>query len=93
MRTIEYTNKFKRDYRREKSGRHGRVLDTKLKAVFDLLMGDETLPRNNFDHALTGNWVDHRDCHIRPDLVLIYRKVGDDVLQLVRLGSHSELGI
>jgi len=41
---------------------------------------------------MTGNWTDFRDCHVRPDLVLIYRKVGDDALQLVRLGSHSELG-
>jgi mRNA interferase YafQ len=93
MRRIEYTTRFKKDYRREKSGQHARVLDAKLKAVLDVLIQDEALPRNNFDHALTGNWADHRDCHIRPDLVLIYRKIDDDVLQLVRLGSHSELGI
>ena len=43
--------------------------------------------------ALAGEWHDHRDCHIRPDLILIYRKSGDDVLQLVRIGSHSELGL
>jgi mRNA interferase YafQ len=35
----------------------------------------------------------HRDCHIRPDLILIYRKPDDDNLELVRLGSHSELGL
>ena len=35
----------------------------------------------------------HRDCHIGPDLILIYRKYGEDVLQLVRLGSHNELGL
>ncbi len=38
-------------------------------------------------------WKDFRDCHVRPDLVLIYCKVGDDVLRLVRLGSHSELSL
>ncbi|MCW5584238.1 MAG: type II toxin-antitoxin system mRNA interferase toxin, RelE/StbE family, partial [Gammaproteobacteria bacterium] len=38
-------------------------------------------------------WADHRDCHIKPDLVLIYRKPDDDTLELVRLGSHSELGL
>jgi mRNA interferase YafQ len=42
---------------------------------------------------LTGEWQDHRDCHIRPDLVLIYRKPDDEVLELVRLGSHSELSL
>jgi len=93
MRQIERTSKFKRDYRREKSGRHSRVLDAKLRDVIEKLIIDEALPHNNFDHALTGNWVDHRDCHIRPDLVLIYRKPDDETLVLVRLGSHSELGL
>ncbi|MFZ9611571.1 MAG: type II toxin-antitoxin system YafQ family toxin [Methylococcales bacterium] len=45
------------------------------------------------DHSLTGDWKDHRDCHVKPDLVLIYRKPNDEVLQLVRLGSHAELGL
>lgn len=49
-------------------------------------------PRHR-DHALTGEWKDHRDCHVKPDLVLIYRKPDDATLQLVRLGSHSELGL
>lgn len=93
MRRIEYTRKFKRDYRREKSGQYARDLDERLKAVLDLLAEDKALPHNTFDHALTGNWSDHRDCHIRPDLVLIYRKTDDGALQLVRLGSHSELGL
>ena len=38
-----------------------------------------------------GEWADNRDCHIRPDLILIYRKPDADRLELVRLGSHSEL--
>lgn len=41
----------------------------------------------------SGEWKDHRDCHVKPDLVLIYRKPDDRVLPLVRLGSHSELGL
>lgn len=44
------------------------------------------------DHSLTGNLKDCRDCHIKPDLVLIYRKTNDNTLELIRLGSHSELG-
>ena len=45
------------------------------------------------DHALSGEWSDHRDCHVKPDLVLIYRKPDEATLQLVRIGSHSELGL
>ena len=65
MRTVKYTNRFKRDYRREKSGRHGRTLDKLLMEVVDMLAGDKPLPRRNFDHPLTGEWNDHHDCHIR----------------------------
>src|SRR6266851_2273803 len=50
-----------------------------------------TLPA--FSVTTSEEWSDHRDCHIRPDLVLIYRKPDDDSLELVRLGSHSELGL
>jgi mRNA interferase YafQ len=93
MREIKYTARFKRDYRREKSGRHGNKLDALLMEVVNLLADDTPLPRRNFDHPLSGEWNDHRDCHIRPDLVLIYRKPDDESLELVRLGSHSELGL
>lgn len=93
MRTVKYTNRFKRDYRREKSGRHAPVLDAKLEAVVALLADDKALPSSNFDHALTGDWKDHRNCHVRPDLILIYRKPDADTLELVRIGSHSELGL
>jgi mRNA interferase YafQ len=92
MRTIKYTNQFKRDYRREKSGRHGKQLELLLTQALDLLGADEPLPRRYFDHPLSGEWDDCRDCHIRPDLVLIYRKPDKDNLELIRLGSHSELG-
>ena len=58
-----------------------------------MLAADKPLPRRYSDHPLTDEWKDFRDCHIRPDLVLIYRKPDADTLQLVRLGSHSELGL
>ncbi len=61
--------------------------------VVNLLAVDTPLPRRNFDHRLSGEWNDHRDCHIRPDLILLYRKPDDESLELVRLGSHSELGL
>ncbi len=93
MRTIKYTSRFKRDYRREKSGIHGRKLDALLKAILVLLAEDKALPPNAVDHALIGTLNDCRDCHIRPDLILIYRKIDYTILELVRLGSHSELGL
>ena len=91
MREIEPTTRFRRDFKRVKKGAHGRHIDLWLKEIIALLAADEILPPHYRDHALTGNWRDHRDCHIRPDLVLIYRKIGEDTLQLVRMGSHSEL--
>jgi mRNA interferase YafQ len=93
MRTIKYTAQFKRDYKREKRGQHRINLDDKLLTAVRLLITDTPLPELLHDHPLTGRLKDCRDCHIKPDLVLIYRKNNDDVLELVRLGSHSELGI
>ena len=93
MRIVKYTRRFKRDYRREKSGLLGKKVDDLLMEVVDLLATDKPLPRRHVDHQLTGEWKDHRDCHIRPDLVLIYRIPDTENLELVRLGSHSELGL
>ena len=93
MRVIRYTSRFKRDYKREKSGRHGKAIDAALMEVVNLLAADKPLSHRNVDHALSGEWADHRDCHIKPDLILIYRKPDDDHLDLVRLGSHSELSV
>jgi mRNA interferase YafQ len=95
MRTIRYTNRFKRDYKREQSGKSRQSvqkLDAELMAVVRLLAADVALPPRYVDHPLSGDWKDFRDCHLRPDLVLIYRKPDADSLELVRLGSHSELG-
>jgi mRNA interferase YafQ len=92
VRTVRYTNRFRRDYKREKAGRHGKSLDAELTEIVRLLAADTPLPRRNFDHPLSDEWKDHRDCHIKPDLILIYRKPDAANLDLVRLGSHSELG-
>ncbi|GIL01087.1 MAG: hypothetical protein BroJett030_09860 [Alphaproteobacteria bacterium] len=93
MRRIEWTRRFAKDYKREKKGRHRTKLDMELGAVVVLLADDRSLDERHRDHALTGNWKDHRDCHIRPDLVLIYCKPDGKTLRLVRLGSHSELSL
>ena len=89
MRRIEPTTAFRRDFKREKRGQH-RNLDQLVAEVVRLLAADATLPERNRDHALAGVWSGFRECHVRPDLLLIYAKA-QGVLRLVRLGSHSAL--
>jgi mRNA interferase YafQ len=93
MRTIDRTNQFKRDYKRELKGQHRATLEGDLVEVLKVPVRDVSLAGRYHDHALTGDWKNFRDCHIKPDLVLIYQKPNDEILQLVRLGSHSELGL
>lgn len=88
MRVLEITRKFKRDYKRE--ARSDPDLDDSLWPVVECLRTDAPLPQSLSDHGLKGAWKGFRDCHIRPDLVLIYEKP-KNVLTLVRLGSHSEI--
>ena len=93
MRTIERTGAFKRDFKRVKANPRHRDFEESLIAVLELLILDIPLPSRQCDHPLSVVWSDHRDCHLKPDLVLIYRKPSSEVLQLVRLGSHSELSL
>lgn len=92
MRRIERQTQFKRDYKRESKGRYGKILDKLLIETIKKLAKDEPLATRYSDHPLTGEWNDYRDCHLKPDLLLIYRKPEEQTLQLVRLGSHAELG-
>ena len=93
MRTIERTGQFKKDFKRECKGQHRLTVENDLLTVLSQLIEDKQLAPKYRDHQLTNNWADHRDCHIKPDLILIYRLPDVATLQLVRLGSHSELGI
>lgn len=92
MRTIERVTAFKRDFKRIKATpRHSKDIDQLLSAIVEKLLVDEKLPPRNRDHELSGNWKGYRECHLKPDLLLIYRKPDADTLRLARLGSHSEL--
>ena len=93
MRTIERTGQFKRDFKREMKGRHRATRVADLTAMLDALVADRPLVSRYRDHALIGDWRDHRDCHVRPDLVLIHRMPDHRTLQLVRLGSHAALSL
>ena len=87
VRSVQESPRFLRDVKRIKK----RGLDlAKLRDVVTLLSEKKTLPPRYRDHALTGNWTGHRDCHIQPDWLLIYKIDGDDLL-LERTGTHSDL--
>ena len=93
MRTTKYTVKpttqFKKDFKLAiKRGLRIELLEDIIAA---LAMG-EALPEKNRDHALTGTWTGHRECHILPDWLLVYR-IEEEVLvlTLTRTGSHSDL--
>jgi mRNA interferase YafQ len=88
MRRIERTNVFRRDFKREQRGQHRRDLEALISFIVALLAEDRPIPAMNHDHALGGEWQDHRECHLKPDLLLIYRKPDVEVLQLVRL-AHT----
>ena len=88
-RDIVWTNQFKKDYKLAVK----RHLDVAiLDDIIRKLSRGETLPLRNRDHELDGDWVGHRECHILPDWLLIYR-IEDDVLvlTLARTGTHSDL--
>jgi mRNA interferase YafQ len=93
MREIRQTTAFKRDLKREAKGQHKEFLAENFARLVHALANDEPLGPQHRDHPLQGEWKDHRDCHVRPDLVLIYRKPDNSTLQLVRLGSHAALSL
>lgn len=84
---IEYSSKFKKDLKLAKKQNKDLNL---LQEILNILLSGEPLPEKYKDHVLCGNYVTLRECHIKPDWLLIY-KTNDDTLYLYRLGSHSEL--
>lgn len=82
---------FKRDYKRELKGRYRATLQDMLQRVLQQLVQDAKLDARYRDHDLTGNWIGHCECRIKPDLLLVYHKPDPETLHLARLGSHSEI--
>ena len=93
MRKTKYivkpTTQFKKDF---KLAMKRSMKIELLEEVIAMLAMGETLPDKNKDHALTGNWIGHRECHILPNWLLVYR-LEDEVLvlTLTRTGTHSDL--
>lgn len=87
--TVKVTTQFKKDYKLAiKRGLRIELLED----IVTALAKGEPLPEKNRDHALSGFWIGHRECHIQPDWLLIYR-IEEDVLvlTLTRTGTHSDL--
>lgn len=87
--TVKVTSLFKKDYKRALKRKKNVHL---LEDIVELLAMEEPLPEKHRDHELSGNWAGHRECHIEPDWLLIYRiDNGILVLTLARTGSHNDL--
>jgi len=98
MRFVSETRAYKKDLQREERGQYRFVIRDDLPTIIEMLAADIVLPPKYRDHELIGDWISHRECHVKPDLLLIYMKIDDKnsedksgELRLVRLGSHSEL--
>ncbi|MFW2178347.1 MULTISPECIES: type II toxin-antitoxin system YafQ family toxin [unclassified Moraxella] len=86
-RKVTLTSAFKRDIKKQ----YLTLASVEWAEVLQCLANDQPLPPKYLDHALKGDMVAFRECHVKPDLLLVY-KIGDNgVLELYRLASHSEL--
>lgn len=88
MLTLEYSTQFKKDFKKITKMPISDILE--VGNIISQLQRCESLKSKNVDHPLSGNWLGFRDCHIKPDLVLIYR-IANNTLQLARIGTHSEI--
>lgn len=86
---VKPTTQFKKDYKL--AMKRGLKISLLEDIVAQLALG-EPLPKKNKDHALSGDWIGHRECHIQPDWLLVYR-VEENVLvlTLARTGTHADL--
>ena len=89
MLQLVTTTKFRKDYKRIKKRGYDLSL---LENVLDTLLREETLDQKYRDHALTGNYIGFRECHIQSDWLLIYAiNVSELILTASRTGTHSDL--
>lgn len=89
MLQLVTTTQFRKDIKRAK--KRGLNLK-KLKTILDTLQREEPLDEKHRDHALVGNYLGFRECHIEPDWLLVYAiDKGQLILTASRTGSHSDL--
>ncbi|WLF84565.1 type II toxin-antitoxin system YafQ family toxin [Moraxella sp. ZY210820] len=88
-KSVLITKQFKRDIKKHTLS----LVAPQWIEVMNCLINGLPMPARYANHPLKGEWQGCMDCHIKPDLVLIYELMGDNDLLLHRLGSHSELSI
>jgi mRNA interferase YafQ len=88
MLELEYSTQFKKDFKKIAKLPIPDLVE--VGHVIKQSQLSKTLPEKYVDHPLSGNWQNYRDCHVKPDLVLIY-KIESSTLKLARIGNHSEL--
>ena len=88
MKSLKASSQFKKDYKRF---RNNPKKVKKLFEILNLLKCEATIPEAYRPHLLTGNYAGHMECHIEGDFLLIWFDPNTDQIDLVRLGSHSEL--
>ena len=88
MKKLQPTTQYKKDYKRIRNNAQ-KVKD--LKEILKKLMNEEPIPAEYLPHKLTGNYKGCMECHIQNDFLLIWIDEENDIIELVRLGSHSEL--
>jgi mRNA interferase YafQ len=83
------TRQFKKDFKKYK---HNKSVILTFSLIAELLSKGEKLPEKYKDHQLSGNMKKYRECHIFPDVLLVYKKDNDElILSCIRIGSHSEI--
>ncbi len=88
MKTLKYTKQFKKDLKRIQHNQHKKA---NLKTVLELLRAGNILPPKYKPHMLTGPYKGYMECHVENDILLIWLDVSEQLIELVRFGSHSEL--
>lgn len=89
MYRLKYSSRFKRDLKRYA---YNRDVQRELLVALNILMGGKGLPEKYLNYQLRGEFLDCFECHLRPDLLLIYKiKDGELLILLLRIGSHSQL--
>lgn len=87
MLNPEYSNQFKRDYKKAKA--RGKNISS-LTTVMDILLNEEPMPAIYRDHQLVGEWKGFRELHIAPDWLLVYR-IADGTVYFTRTGTHADI--
>lgn len=87
MLELEIRKSFKHDWKKFKTND---LIKLRLDTAVNILLSGEQLPSSFHMHKLTGNWRGFVECHIRPDLLLIF-KIENDTLTLYQIGNHAEL--